>query len=71
MSRLARMDQQNGFSFNLEHGWQRNPRQQERDAYEGMKLAELKQLCKQRKLPTWGTKALLRRRLEDNGNDAI
>ena len=45
-SRLARMDQQNGFTFKLEHGWQRIP-----DTYERMKLVELKQFCKQRKCP--------------------
>ena len=67
MSRLALMDQQSGFTFSLEHGWQRIPRQQPRDTnYEGRKLVELRELCKQRNLPVGGTKAQLRKRLEDN-----
>ena len=75
-SRLARMDQQNGFTFNLEHGWQRIPEQripeqEQRDTYESMTHAELKNLCRQRKLRVGGTKATLRERLEDNDDDAI
>ena len=86
MSRLARMDQQHGFNFNLEHGWQRIPEQripvqrvpvqripeqEQRDTYERMTHAELKNLCRQRKLRVGGTKATLRERLEDNDDDAI
>ena len=78
MSRLARMDQQHGFNFNLEHGWQRIPEQrvpeqrvpvqripeqEQRDTYESMTHAELKNLCRQRKLLVGGTKATLRERL--------
>ena len=47
------------------------PEQEQPYTYENMKHIELINLCRQRKLHVWGTKAILRKRLEDNENDAI
>ena len=74
MCRLAKMDAESGFKFSLEHGWQiieerQVQHQQEtytRISYDGLKVAELRTLCKERNLHVSGRKRDLLQRLRED-----